>query len=84
MKGIDSLGGKANYSQHSRTDIMTLQDTISTHLVRFVLAAGVSALILSILIVLVSSGHPPAERPHILKLLSNTVGSGILCFCSCI
>lgn len=80
MNAVDSLGGKTNHYQYSRTIIMTLQDTISTHLVRFVLAAGVSALILAILIILVSSGHSPAERPHILELLSNTVGSGILLF----
>ena len=59
---------------------MTLQHSIGANLMRLTLAAGVSALILSALLVLVSSGHAPAERPHILELLSNTVGRGIALF----
>lgn len=62
------------------TIIMTLQHLISTNIVRLALAAGISALILSALIVLVSSGHAPTERPHILELLSNTLGQGIALF----
>ncbi|MGI9318087.1 MAG: lysylphosphatidylglycerol synthase transmembrane domain-containing protein, partial [bacterium] len=69
--------GQSFTSRLSITYTMTMQDSISTHLVRLALAAGVSAFILSTLIVLVSSGHAPAERPHILELLSNTVGKGV-------
>ncbi len=54
--------------------------SIIQHLPRLALAMGVSFITLSLLIILVSSGHSPAERPQILELLFNTAWSGVFLY----
>ncbi len=50
---------------------------MTTNLFRIAISIGVSMLTLALLSALVLSGHDPANRPHILELLGDTLPKGV-------
>ena len=53
---------------------------MTSHIIRIAVSLGVSLLTLSLLSMLVLSGHDPANRPAILELLRDTITGGIVIY----